>query len=235
MPEQNKLHEGHRQRVKEKFLLNGLDNFNDHQVLEMLLFYAVPRRDTNELAHKLINKFGSFSAVLDAPTNVLIDCGLSQNAAVLLKLIPPISSLYINDKFSNEHKIITDDNIGDRIIPNFISAEDEQVLLLLLDAKGKELYCGIISKGSVNASEIYTRKIIQLAVKYNASGAILAHNHPSGVAIPSIADINTTKEIYDALNHINVLLADHIIIADGDGVSIAQSQLGEGIFYSCEE
>lgn len=224
MPEQNKLHEGHRQRVKEKFLSNGLDNFNDHQVLEMLLFYAVPRRDTNELAHKLINKFGSFSAVLDAPTNVLIDCGLSQNAAVLLKLIPPISSLYINDKFSNEHKIITDDNIGDRIIPNFISAEEEQVLLLLLDAKGKELYCGIISKGSVNASEIYTRKIIQLAVKYNASGAILAHNHPSGIPLPSKNDIKATITLKKALLSINVRLMDHLIVADNEYLSLASLQ-----------
>ncbi len=222
MSEKSDLHSGHRNRVREKFLADGFSNFNEHQILEMLLFYAVPRKDTNELAHILLNKCGSFSSVFDAPIDVLKECGLSENAAVLLKMLPPVMGIYMNDKFCNENKIITRENIGDRILPNFIAVDGEQVLLLLLDAKGKELFCGIISKGSVNASEIYTRKVIQLAVKYHAVGVVLAHNHPSGIPLPSKNDVKTTLVLKNALSTVSVRLIDHIIVADNEFVPMSE-------------
>ncbi len=218
------LHDGHRDRVRERFLTDGLDHFNDHQTLELLLFYAVPRRDTNELAHRLINTCGSLSAVLDAPIEILTANGLSQNAAVLLKMIPQLSEKYTIDKYYNDDKIITHHNIGERVLPHFIAANEEQVLLLLLDAKSKEQYCGIISKGSVSASEIYTRKIIQLAMKYHSSGVILAHNHPSGVALPSGNDIKATVNLKNALSTVGVRLLDHLIVADMDFLSLANAE-----------
>lgn len=230
MSEKNNLHNGHRDRVRERFLTDGFESFNEHQILEMLLFYAVPRRDTNELAHILINQCGSFSAVFDAPIDVLQDCGLSRNAAVLLKMLPQVFVSYTNDKFFSEKKIITTDNVADRILPNFIAADNEQVLLLLVDAKGKELFCGIISKGSVNASEIYTKKIIQLSVKYNAVGAVLAHNHPSGLPFPSSTDIKTTISLKQSLLTIGVHLIDHIIVADNDYTSMALLDEFKSIF-----
>ena len=224
MSENKGIHDGHRNRVREKFLSDGFDGFCEHQILELLLFYAVPRKDTNELAHNLINNCGSLSAVFDASIEILEECGLSKNAAVLLKMIPPLCQKYMDDKYKNENKIITEENIGERILLNFINADEEKVVLLLLNAKGTELYCGTVSKGSVNASEIYTRKIIQLAMKFHASGAVIAHNHPSGIALPSKNDITSTISLRKALSTISVRLLDHIIVADMEYMSLAQDE-----------
>lgn len=234
MPDNN-VHKGHRQRLKQRFLLNGLDDFEQHQALELLLFYAIPRCDTNPMAHRLLDHFGSISAIFDAPIDALKEAGISETTATLLKVIPEFSRLYLDDKYNNKSKIINFDNLIEYFSPKFVGRNEEMVILLLADAKGKEIFSGVIAKGSLNTSDVPVRKVVDLSLRYNAKTAVIAHNHPSGVAIPSIADINTTKDIYDALDHINVLLVDHIIIADGDGISIAQSQLGEGIFYSCEE
>ncbi|MCH5299864.1 MAG: hypothetical protein J1E56_00980 [Ruminococcus sp.] len=234
MPDKN-IHKGHRQRMKHKFLLNGLDDFEQHQALELLLYYAVPRCDTNPMAHRLLEHFGSISAIFDAPVDALKESGISETTATLLKIVPEFSRLYLDDKYNNKNKIINFDNLIEYFSNKFVGRNEETVMLLLADAKGKEIFSGVIAKGSLNSSDVPIRKVVDLSLRYNAKTAVIAHNHPSGVAIPSIADINTTKDIYDALDHINVLLADHIIIADGDGISIAQSQLGEGIFYSCEE
>lgn len=230
MVESDNIHNGHRNRMREKFLEEGADAFRDHELLEIILYYCVPRRDTNPLAHKLINTFGSFSAVLEAPVELLMECGLSRNAAVLIKLLPEVSRVYLDDKVG-KNKIVTDENIGDKILAKFVGRINEAVLLMLLDSKGKELYCGIISKGSVNSSEIYIRKLVELAVKYNASTAVLAHNHPSGIALPSSKDIVTTKGVLQALRLVGVRLIDHIIVADNDYVSMAQSEAFCDIFY----
>ncbi len=234
MPDKN-IHKGHRQRMRHKFLLSGLDDFEQHQALELLLYYAVPRCDTNPMAHRLLEHFGSISAIFDAPVDVLKEAGVSETMATLLKIIPEFSRLYLDDKYNNKNKIINFDNLIEYFVNKFVGRNEETVMLLLADAKGKEIFSGVIAKGSLNTSDVPVRKVVDLSLRYNAKTAVLAHNHPSGVAIPSLADINTTRDIYDALSHINVLLVDHIIIADGDGISIAQSQLGEGIFYSCDE
>lgn len=223
MDENKGIHNGHRNRVRDKFLSDGLESFCDHQILELLLFYGIPRKDTNEIAHKLINNCGSLSAVFDSPIEVLEECGLSRSASVLLKMIPPLCQKYIDDKYKNDDKIINEENIIQRIMPKFIGIDTENVVLLLLDGKGKELYCGIINRGSVNACEVYTRKIIELAMKFHASGAVVAHNHPSGIPLPSAEDINTTINLKKALSVIGIRMIDHIIVADMDYISLAQT------------
>lgn len=234
MPEDN-VHKGHRQRMKKKFLLNGMDAFEEHEALEMLLYYAVPRCDTNPLAHRLLDRFGSLSAIFDATVDMLTDAGLSESTAALIKLIPEFSRLYLEDKHNNKNKIVDFDNLPDYFVNKFIGRVEETTMLLLADAKGKEIFCGVIAKGSINSTDVPIRKVVDLSLRYNAKTAVIAHNHPSGVAIPSMGDLDTTKNLYDALSHINVLLADHIIVADGESISLAQSQMGEGIFYSVED
>lgn len=229
------VHKGHRQRMKRKFLLNGMDAFEQHEALEMLLYYAVPRCDTNPLAHRLLDRFGSISAIFDASVDMLTDAGLSESTAALLKMIPEFSRLYLDDKYNNRNKIVDFENLPDYFVNKFVGRNEEVTILLLADAKGKEIFCGVIAKGSINSTDVPIRKIVDLSLRYNAKTAVIAHNHPSGVAIPSLADIDTTKNIFEALSHINVLLVDHIIVADGEGVSIAESRMGEGIFYSVEE
>ncbi|HHZ06620.1 MAG TPA: DNA repair protein RadC [Clostridiales bacterium] len=223
-------HTGHRDRMRKKFITNGFDGFEEHEVLEIMLYYAIARKDTNPIAHNLLDTFGSISAVLDAPIDRLTDAGLSQNAAVYLKTLPEISRIYLDDKHNNNSKVVSSENIGDTILRKFIGRDYEAVVLLLLDAKYKEVFCGVISKGSVNACEIYIRKIIELAVMYNARFAVMAHNHPSGIALPSTKDLDTTKKVVSALKLIEVSMIDHIIVADNDYVSLSESGLKEELF-----
>lgn len=218
------IHTGHRQRMRAKFKQSGLDGFEVHESLELLLYYAVPRKDTNPIAHRLLDSFGSLSAVFDAPVDALKECGLSENAALLLKLVPQMSRLYLDDKFDSS-KAVDVENIGARLLNKFVGRDYEAVVLTLLDAKRKEVFCGVISKGSVNSCDLYIRKIIENAMIYNASFAILAHNHPSGFALPSMADIETTKTVFSALSLVGVRLLDHIVVADDDYVSMRQSGL----------
>lgn len=218
-------HIGHRSRMKERFLHTHFDGFEDHQILEMLLFYVYPRSDTNPLAHRLLNKFGSIAAILDSPVDVLIKAGLTKNAATFLVMLPDISRIYLDDRNNNESKIIDFSNIGDYFVSKFIGRDEEVLILLLADAKGKELYCGVVSKGGIRSSEAPIRKIIDLAIRYNAATAVIAHNHPSGVALPSRSDLEATKDVYNALELVGVLLVDHIIVSDDDFVSLRDSSL----------
>ena len=219
------LHKGHRDRMRKRFLLDDLDGFEQHEALELLLYYAVPRKDTNPIAHRLLDQFGSLSAVLDAPLNVLTQAGLTENAAVLLKMIPGMSRLYSDDKYNNTHKIINEKNLGRYMLEKFTGRECEVGILMLLDAKYKELFCGVISKGSMSECQLYIRKIVQLAVTNNAKYAALAHNHPSGVALPSEQDIYATNDINKALALVGVTLIDHFVVADRDFVSMSQSNM----------
>lgn len=224
------VHSGHRSRVRKKFLDNGIDSFETHEVLELLLFYAVPMKNTSVLAHKLLDAFGSISAVFDAPFDALISVGLTESQAVMLKLIPDITRLYIDDKHNNSSKIVDYDKVGEKIVTKFIGRENENVLLMLVDAKGKEIFCGIVSKGSLNDATFPIRRIVDFALRYNAKSAIIAHNHPSGLALPSRDDVEATVNLKNALELIGVRLLDHFIVADNDCVSLAQSGILPAVF-----
>ncbi len=224
------VHSGHRSRVRKKFLDNGIDSFEPHEVLELLLFYAVPMKNTSILAHKLLDSFGSISAIFDAPYDALIEAGLTESQAVMLKLMPDITRLYIEDKHNNKSKVVDVDNLPDVIIRKFIGRENENVLALLIDAKGKEVFCGIVSKGSLNDTTLPIRKIVDFSLRYNAKSVIVAHNHPSGVALPSRDDIDATVNLKNALDLIGVRLLDHYIVADNDCVSLAQSKILPTVF-----
>lgn len=215
------MHEGHRSRLKDKFLLGGIDNFKDHEVLELLLFYAIPRKNTNDIAHRLLQKFGSLDAVFDSPINLLktVD-GVGESAAIFIKIIANITRLYVERKYMNRKTALSVREMNDKLMMKFIGRQEETVAIMLLDAKGKILYDGIVNKGTVNAVDIYMRKIIELIVLYSASAVILAHNHPSGVAVPSKDDIQTTLSVNNILKSMKVSLLDHIVVADGDYVSM---------------
>lgn len=227
---ENNVHDGHRARVRKRFLQYGLDNFETHEALELMLYYCVPMKNTSVLAHKLLDAFGSLSAVFDAPYDALCKFGLTETQATYLKLMPEIARLYIDDKHNNQDKVVSYDIIADSILRKFIGRESENVLLMLLDAKGKEVFCGIVSTGSLNDASLPIRKIIDFALRYNAKSAIIAHNHPSGVALPSREDLDATVNVKNALALIGVKLLDHFIVADNDCVSLAQSNVSPKLF-----
>lgn len=220
------VHSGHRQRLKDQFLTHGMDPIHDVNVLELILFYAIPRQDTNPIAHRLLNTFGSLAAVFDAtPEELMERGGLSKNAATLIKLIPATARRQQLSRSSCHQLLDSTQKCGDYLVPFFFGATQEEVYLLGLDAKCKVLGCVKLSTGSVNSAGLSIRKVVECALNMKASSVVLAHNHTSGIAVPSQEDIRTTKSISHALDLVGVYLADHVVVADEDYVSMAESGL----------
>ncbi len=218
------IHKGHRDRLKQRFLEEGLDNFTDIQVLELLLFYAIPQKDTNPIAHALLDTFGTLSRVLEADVKELkMVPGISDHSALLLSLVTQLARFYQVDCAQRVEVLTTLDACGAYLVPYFFGRSNETVFLLCLDAKCKVLCCKEVGEGSVNAASISIRKIVETALSANATTVIMAHNHPSGVALPSNEDVQTTRRVAAALRAVEVHLADHVIVAEGDYVSMIQS------------
>ena len=218
------IHAGHRQRLKERFLKEGLDSFQDHEVLELLLFYCIPRRDTNLLAHELISRFGSFAAVLEAqPRELKKVPGAGESVVTFLSLLKNTERYYRVNRQDCFEPLTTIEQCGQFLVPYFRHARNETVYLLCLDAKCKVLACKKVGEGSVNSASISIRRIVETALGANAVTVVLAHNHPSGLALPSVEDIQTTRRLSQALHTVEIVLADHIVVADDDFVSMVQS------------
>lgn len=218
------IHDGHRQRLKERFVKEGLDNFQQNQVLELLLFYCIPRRDTNEIAHNLLKRFGSLSGVVEATVDELKKVpGMGENAAVFLSLLNAFSRYYQVNRVSDAVILPTIEKCGEYLTPLFTGRRNETVFLLCLDAKCKVICCREVGEGGVNTASVPIRRIVEIALGVNASSVVLAHNHPNGLALPSADDIHTTKRLAQALQTVNIELIDHVIVADEDYVSLAQS------------
>ena len=218
------LHKGHRQRLKARFQESGLDSFTDVQALELLLFYAIPQKDTNPIAHDLLNRFGSLSRVLDADVEELKKVpNISDHAATLLRLVTELGRFYQVDSAQRTQVLTSLDACGAYLVPRFFGRKVETVFLLCLDAKCKVLCCREIGEGSVNAASISVRKVVETALSTGATSVVLAHNHPSGVALPSADDVQTTRRIAAALSAVEVKLIDHIVVAECDFISMTQS------------
>ena len=222
----NNLHEGHRERVRQEFLQHGFDqNTPPHKVLELLLFYCVQRADTNPIAHELIKKYGSVAAVLDAPVEELASFkGLSERSAVLLKLIMPIAQRYIYDKSEQKPTFNGLESIGRYILGSFLGETREKVAVMCLDAKGSMLDFAFLGEGSIDSVGLSNRELVKRALQLNATAVVLCHNHPNGIALPSDNDIILTTQAADALRSVGIQLIDHVIVADTDFVSMAQSE-----------
>ena len=217
------VHDGHREKMRRRFLEAGLDSFAEHEALEMLLFYAIPRRDTNALAHQLMDHFGSLDAVLSAPVEELMRMdGISENAAVLLKLVPRVMQK-ARLSANRETIINSTEKAGDYLLERFRGEKNEVIYQLCLDKKGKLLSCRKLNEGGADSSELNIRRLVENALLVSASAVILSHNHPSGIALPSSEDYTTTERVQAALNMVGVALVDHIIVADDDFVSMADS------------
>ena len=234
MSNQDNIHAGHRKRLKERYLTEGLDNFNQINVLELLLFYCVQRRDTNPLAHRLLDRFGSISDVLNASAEELMQVeGITHHIAIFLTMISDLNRYYLVNNATKVKIINTTEDTCKYITPFFENRKKETVFLLCLDAKKKVLCCKNMGEGSVNSANISIRKIVEVALNANATSVILAHNHPSGLALPSSEDIQTTARLARALSLVEIILADHVIVAGGDSVSLLQS--GYNVFFHEKE
>ena len=218
------IHNGHRDRIRRRFLEEGLDQFTDVQVLEFLLFYCIARQDTNPIAHRLLDSFGSLSQVLEAPVEELRKVeGIGENTAVFLRLVTQVGRYYLTDRASKAKVLPTLESCAQYLQTFFFGRNVETVYLLCLDAKCKMLCCKKISEGDVNSTSLSVRKVVETALNTNASSVVLAHNHPGGMAIPSNEDIQTTRRIAAELQAVDVHFIDHILVTDDDYVSLLQS------------
>lgn len=207
--------EGHRSRLKARFLVDGLDNFNEINALELLLFYTIPRSDTNPLAHRLLDRFGSFSAVLDADYNDLLEVeGVSDHTATFLKLLPESARYYESCKISQRKELSTLSDIGEFFVRKYVGVVKEIVYMLLLDNKRCVISIEKVHEGSVSSAAVSVRKMAETALKKRAAAVVIAHNHPSGLAIPSPDDILVTRNINSALQMLEIEFIDHFVVAE---------------------
>ena len=224
-------HKEHRQRLKERYHREGLDNFETHNILELLLFFGIPYKDTNNLAHELLKRFGSLSGVLEASREELMSVnGIGENAATLLNLIPSLSRKYLDDKVGEKTVMNSCEAIGNYLVAKYRFRQDEVFSMICLDQSCRLISWEIISSGTINITAVNSRKVIEAAMKTSANAVVLAHNHPNGLAVPSSDDIKSTMALVEALNIIGVRVLDHIIISGEDFVSLASSQQYKYLF-----
>ncbi len=226
-------HAKHRARMKEQFLRNGLDIFAPHQALELLLFYAIPRKDVNELAHLLLTRFGGLQQVLDADPQALCAIpGISQHTATLLNLCGQLMHRCQREQAKEIENFHSYTTIGTYLTKQFAGERVERTRLMCLNNRGELLGCPVVGEGSVAATEVNLRTIMKAALQHEATIAVIAHNHPAGFATPSNDDITVTRVVRDALQTVGVELMDHIIVADNDYVSLRQSAQFAEIFLT---
>ena len=233
MPKQTRdadLHKHHRHRMRQQFLEGGIDHFTPHQVLELLLFYAIPRQDTNETAHRLIKRFGSIGGVLDAEYDELCEVkGIGERTATLLMLCGQLLSRYYKEK--NNGKTFTGiDELKEFLSNEYINQKREKVYLLSLNNRLELLNYAVVSVGTPTSSDANIREMIEVALRHKATAVVLAHNHPMGNNTPSGEDIYTTKQVVAAFRMINIPVVDHLIYADGEVFSMRESPFHAPMF-----
>lgn len=225
------MHEGHRERMRKRYLLDGADSFEDHELLELLLFYGIPRKNTNTEGHNLLEYFGTFSNIFEAPIDEIKKVeGIGENSAILIKLIPDIYRRIKKDKALPKPRIDSVETAGKFLIAHYTGILNENVTLICLDNKGNIKDISTISYGSVSQVAINSRVLLQTAIKFNAVSAIIAHNHPQSIELPSFEDIESTVKIKSILDEIDVSLLDHIIVSGENYLSMASSREYSYIF-----
>ena len=218
------LHDGHRNRMRERFKRAGFKGMHDHEMLELLLFYSIPRKDTNPIAHRLIDRFGSIAGVLDASEDQLLMVdGITQNSVSLIKLLVPFFHEYKKQKTSGV-RLKNSNECGKYLCDYYSGINNERVVVLCLDASGKLITCETVCEGELTEVVVNCRRLIEIVLKYpSTAGIILAQNHPGGLALPSREDIDSTNDLMLTLKAVNICIIDHMIVAGDEYVSLASS------------
>ena len=219
------LHSGHRARMRERYIKdNGLDSFAEHEALELLLFYCVAQRDTNELAHKMLKEYGSLANLLDAhPLDISKRCDVSETTAILISMIPELAKRYFQSKWAKNTRLASSQQAGQYLIEMFGGRNTEAFYILCLDAQRRLNNAAMISEGTVEEAPVYIRNIVQSALLHNAVSVVLSHNHPGGSVSASGADIEATRQIIRTFELLDISVLDHIIVAGSKYFSFAEN------------
>ena len=221
--------------MRDAYLAHGFDGEPSHRLLELLLFFGIPYRDTNEIAHRLINHFGSFSGVLSASAEQLARIkGMTQNAAILLTMILPLYRRYEDDLLNGRPKIESTEALVRFIRPRFLGVQKELLFLLCFDDNSRLIAARKLSEGDLNTTTMDYRAMTAVALETNATHVVLVHNHPGGVAAPSASDVAVTRNARLILAALKVTLDDHIILAQDNYFSMTASPRFSGVFFEGE-
>lgn len=232
MAEKN-IHSGHRKRVKANVIKNGFSQLEEHKLLELMLFYSIPREDTNELAHKLIKHFGSFEEVFKADVDQLkrVD-GVGDNTAIMIAAMGETFSRISKAKPPKKRVYKTAEDLKELAVSLLQGEKNEKVYLICFDAKKILKRYTVISEGDEVSSEINMKEVIKNLVDSDSSIAVLAHNHPTFSAEPSAFDIDSTRMVCVTLRKIGYALADHIIVGEnGAAYSMHLDPRFSSLFY----
>lgn len=217
---------GHRKRLKDKHKNTDLKNWFDYEVLEYALSYVIPRKDTKPLAKELLNKFKTFSAVLDADIKDLMEIkGLSEHSALFIKLLKDTSYCYIKNTVSKINLLNSPELTVNYLKSILKGSFDEEFYAVYLNKNNRLISAELLQKGTVDKSVVYPRKIIERSMYNHAVSVIIAHNHPGGTLNPSKNDIEVTKAVKNALDTVDILLLDHIIITGNGYFSFKEQNL----------
>ena len=226
MSSESDLHANHRQRMRRRFeQQGGFSGFAEHEVLEYILYLALPRVDTNPLAHRLIDRFGGLCQVLEASeADILTVEGAGPAVARLLTTMHAANRYYSQNRGRAPRAFQSLEEVAAYLIPQFYGAVTEQVYALLLDDRNSPVTLQKVTEGTVNEAVMARTQIARLAVQHHATQVVLAHNHPAGAALPSSSDLQFTRELASALDSLGVRFLDHIIVdKEGDYISLQQS------------
>ena len=217
---------GHRQRIKDKYKKSGIDGWLDYEVLELILSYAVARKDTKPIAKELITRFKTINGVLDADREELKSVpGISEHAALFLGLLKEVTIIYLEKGLHNKDLLSSPEAVFDYMKASLKGSMDEEFKTLFLNSRNQLIAIEILQTGTVNKSVIYPRKLVERSLYHHAVGVIIAHNHPAGTLKPSGDDCAVTKVIKDALKTVEINLLDHVIIGGNDYFSFKNEGL----------
>jgi len=217
---------GHRGRMRSRLLTAGPDSLADHEMLEMVLFLAVPRRDTKPLARALLSRFGSFSGAIAAPLNELrATDGLGEAGLAALKTVQAAALRLIRAEVLDQPLLTSWDRLMDYLQAALARERVEQFRVLFLDGRNRLLADEVQGRGTLNHTPVYPREVVKRALELNAAALILVHNHPSGDPTPSRADIEMTREVRQAAEALSLVLHDHLVIGNGTCVSFREEGL----------
>ncbi len=217
---------GHRQRIKERFLRSGLKDWKDYEILELALTFAVARKDTKQIAKQVIEKFGNLKNVLNSDIERLKEIkGIKDHAAFFISFLKSFAVKYSELELAEKEKISSPSDTVVFLKALIGSSKDEIFYAIFMNASNKILFYDEINRGVVNKSAVYPRKIVELALKHNATSVIVAHNHPGGGCNPSQNDIIATEAVLKALKTVDISLLDHIIVTDKNYYSFKDNGL----------
>jgi DNA repair protein RadC len=217
---------GHRQRIKDKYKKSGVEGWLDYEVLELVLSYAIARKDTKPIAKELMTRFKTINGVLDADSKELKSIsGISEHTTLFLKLLKDIAVLYLENGLHSKDLLSSPQLIFDYLKASLKGCVDEEFKTLFLNGRNQLIAVETLQVGTVNRSVVYPRKLVERSLYHHAVGVIIAHNHPAGTLTPSKEDCAVTKSIKEALKTVEISLLDHIIIGGNDYFSFNKKGL----------